>query len=634
LPAPVKSAAWKDHLIFFVATIWTCYTLAYLNSLFFYLGIIIYPTAHRAINVCLITILIFLNCPSKRGGRFAWYDGLAILFVLLGCGYIVLYSDQLIYAWGDTSFFEMVLGTSIIICLLEATRRTGGNVLPLIIIIFFIYTLYSNYFPGFLRSSGFSYQRAIGWMYLSGEGIWGTIVGVVSTLVAGFVIFGAFFRSTGASSFFIDLALSVVGTVRGGAAKTAVIASGLMGMISGSVVANVAATGTVTIPLMKKHGYKNEFAGAVEACSSTGGMFTPPIMGAVAFLIAEFLNISYWLVVVAAALPALLYYLVLLNQVDLEAVRLGLKGLPKENIPSLRKTLCEGWHFLLPIGVLIIFLGILNYSGETSIMVTLWSLIIISFFKKVSRLNTRRVSEALEESAKGMLSITPMCAAIGIIVGSLIITGAGINLSSKLLQISGDSKFLLLIMAAGANFILGMGMTAVTCYIITVILMAPALIKLGIEPIAAHMFLFYYGTISFITPPVAIGAYVAAGIADGDPWETGWRACLLGSAAFIIPWSFVYNPALLGVGTLIEIIEVSFFCILGTFCVSVAIVGFFWFKRSQIRIWERIIIGLAGLILLGPISHTTTNLLTLAVAFIIALKNYFHPILLEKRRLK
>ena len=630
----INSASWKDRFIFLIATLWTCYTLAYLNNLFFYLGIFVYPTAHRAINVCLITLLVFLTCPAKKGGRFAWYDGLAILLVLLGCGYIVLYSDHLIYAWGDTSFFQVILGTGIIICLLEAIRRTGGNALLFIIIFFVLYTIFSNYFPGFLRSSGFSYSMTIGWMYLSGEGIWGTVIGVVSTLVAGFVIFGSFFRSTGASNFFIDLALSVVGTVRGGPAKTAVVASGLMGMISGSVVANVAATGTVTIPLMKKHGYKNEFAGAVEACSSTGGMFTPPVMGAVAFLIAEFLNVSYWFVIVAAALPAFLYYFVLLNQVDLEAVRLGLKGMPKENMPSLRRTLYEGWHFLLPIGVLIIFLGILSYSAETSLMVTLWCLIVVSSFKKVSRLNRKRVYEALEESAKGMINIIPLCAGIGIIVGSLIITGAGINLSSKLLHISGGSKLLLLIMAAGANFILGMGMTAVTCYIITVILMAPALIKLGVEPIAAHMFLFYYGTISFITPPVAIGAYVAASIADGDPWETGWRATLLGSAAFIIPWSFVYNPALLGVGTVIVIIEVSLFCIFGGLCVSVAIVGLFWFKKSRLRIWERILVGLAGLVLLGPISHMTTNLLALAVACIITFKNFWSSPVIREKRLK
>lgn len=619
---PTSGKGWVTLLL---SSAWVLYTLAYLSNLFFYLDIIPYPTTHRALNVGALTTLVFLEYPLKKDFKLAWLvDIIAILFVVVGCGYVVYYASDLVYAWGDANVIEMILGTGLIVALLEASRRTAGIALPIIILFFFFYMMYSNFFPGFLRSTGFSYPRTVGWMYLSAEGLWGPIIGIVSSLIAGFVIFGAFFKSSGAGKFFIDLALSLTGHVRGGAAKVVVIASGLMGMITGSVVANVATVGTITIPIMKKSGYKNEFAGAVEACASTGGIFTPPVMGAVAFLIADFLGISYWRVIVAAAIPAALYYAVLFNQIDLEAVRLQLKGMPKDQLPSLRKTLRDGWVFLLPIAVLVVFLGVLQYSGETSIMITLGSLIFVSLFKKDSRPSVAKVSEAFLSAAKGMESITPVCSAIGIIVASLVITGAGINLSSGLLALSGGSTFLLLLFAAAANFVLGMGMTSVTCYIITVVLMAPALIKIGIEPIAAHMFLFYYGTVSFITPPVAIGAYVAANIAGADFWKTGWRATLLGAAAFIIPWSFAYNPALLFAGPLLETIKVFFFCAAGCFSIGVSIVGVFWFAPRTIKVWERVVMGLAGLILLGPVSGTMTNMFALFAAFLVAFYNFVH----------
>jgi len=440
-------------------------------------------------------------------------------------------------------------------------------------------------------------------MYLSADGIWGTIIGVVSNVVSGFVIFGGFLRAMGASDFFIKLAISIAGKVRGGPAKAAVVASAFMGMLSGSVVANIVATGSITIPMMKENGYSKEFAGSVESCASTAGMFTPPVMGATAFLIAEFLDMSYWNVVLAAIIPALIYYIVLFCQVDLEAVKLGLVGLPKEKVPSFRKTLKDGWPFLLPIGVLLFSMGWLNYSAETSVSLTMVSLIIVSFFRKATRLTGKKLLAAMEESGKGMLNITPLCAAIGIILGALLLTGSAINLSSGLLSLSGGSTFLLLVLAAVSSLILGMGMTAVTCYILTVALMGPALIKLGIEPIAAHMFLFYYGTISFITPPVSVGAYVAAGIAGGNPWQTGLRASLLGAAAFVVPWSFAYNPALVLSGTVYETAREFILCCLGALFIAPAVVGYLWLSPRRIKIWERLLLGSGGVVLLGPFSN-------------------------------
>lgn len=608
-----KNRGLRSKLAFTVATIWSLYTLSYLCSVFFYLGLVIYPVTHRTISSGLICILVFLLTTPKKGisgEKLRWYDILPILAVLVGCTYIAVNANELVAEGRLISYpYEIILASFLFLSVIEATRRTIGWVLPCLVIFFFFYAVYSNHFPGFLHSTGFPYTMAFGWMYLSAEGFWGMIIGIVSTIVAGFIIFGGFLRALGASRFFNELALSTVGFMRGGAAKAAVIASTLFGTISGSIAANVATTGQITIPLMKNTGYEKNYAGAVEATASTGGMFMPPIMGATAFLIAEFLNISYWSVCAAAFLPAIAYYITLLAQVDLEAAKIGLKGLPREDIPSLKKTLLGGWQYLLPFALLIFLLGILRYSAQTSIMYTIGALIIVSFFKKESRLTPKKLLVALEESARGMLSIAPLCTAIGILVGSIAITGAGTKFTSELLTISGGNLMMLLILTAGAAFILGMGMTAVSVYILTVILLAPALIRAGVEPISAHMFLFYFGCLSFITPPVCVGAYIAAGISGGDPWKTGFRAVRLGFAAFLVPWAFVFNPGILMIGSPLEIISSFFFITLGAITIGVAFEGYF---LKALSMWQNILLAASGICIFIP------NLLTrsLALAFL------------------
>ncbi len=600
------SANWKDRglrskLAFFVASVWSLYTLSYLCNAFFYLGLVIYPITHRAISSGLISILVFLLTTPKKGmsrEKLRWYDILPILAVLVGCTYIAVNANELVAEGRLISYpFEFILASFLFLSVIEATRRTIGWILPGLVIFFFFYALYSNHFPGFLHSTGFSYPMIFGWMYLSSEGFWGMIIGIVSTIVAGFIVFGAFLRALGASRFFNELALSTVGFMRGGAAKVAVIASTLFGSISGSIAANVATTGQITIPLMKDTGYEKNYAGAVEATASTGGMFMPPIMGATAFLIAEFLNISYWSVCVAAFLPAIAYYATLLMQVDLEAAKIGLKGLPREELPSLKKTLLGGWQYLLPFVLLIFLLAILRYSAQTSIMYTIGALIIVSFFKKESRLTPKKFLVALEDSARGMMSIAPLCTAIGILVGAIAITGAGTSFTSQLLTISGGNLMIILILTASAAFILGMGMTAVSVYILTVILLAPALIKVGVEPISAHMFLFYFGCLSFITPPVCVGAYIAAGISGGDPWKTGFRAVRLGFAAFLVPWAFVFNPGILMIGSPLEIISSFFFIVLGAMTIGVAFEGFL---ITNLSMWENILLAISGICIFIP----------------------------------
>jgi TRAP transporter 4TM/12TM fusion protein len=596
-----KNRNLKSNLTIIVAVAWSIYTLSYLCNLFFYFDVVIYPLTHRAISSGLICILVFLLIPPRKNipkDRLKWYDVAPILIIIAGCSYIAINANALVAEGRLIPYpYEMILASLLFISVIEATRRTIGWVLVGLIVFFFFYAIYSNHFPGFLRSTGFSYPMVLGWMYLSAEGFWGMIIGIVSTIVAGFIIFGGFLRVLGASQFFSDLALASAGSMRGGAAKAAVIASTFFGTISGSTAANVATTGQITIPLMKKTGYEKNYAGAVEATSSLGGMFMPPVMGATAFLIAEFLQMTYWSVCVAAFLPAIAYYLTLLAQVDLEAAKIGLEGLPRESLPSLRETLKGGWQYLVPFVILLFLLGVLRYSAQTSIMYTLGALIIVSFIKKEGRLTPRKLLSALEESAKGMMPIIPLCTAIGILIGSIQMTGAGTQFTSEILSISGGNLMILLIMTGLAAFILGMGMTAVGVYILTVVLLAPALIKVGVEPIAAHMFLFYFGCLSFITPPVCVDAYIAASISGGSPFMTGFRAVRLGFAAFLVPWAFIFNPGILMIGSPLRIAVTFFFVTLGAVSVGSAFEGYL---LTNLRRWESVLLASSGICVFIP----------------------------------
>ena len=597
----LKERNLRSKLAFAVGMIWSVYTLSYLCNLFFYLGMVIYPITHRAISIGLICTLVYLLHPPKKGMSIAklnWYDVLPILIILAGCAYIAVNANNLVAEGRLITYpYEMVLASFLFLSVIEATRRAVGWTLAVVIIFFFFYAVYSNHFPGFMRSTGFSYPMALGWMYLSAEGFWGMIIGIVSTIVAGFIIFGGFLRALGVSRFFNDLALAAGGSLRGGAAKAAVMASTFFGTISGSTAANVATTGQITIPLMKKTGYGKNYAGAVEATASLGGMFMPPVMGATAFLIAEFLQISYWSVCVAAFLPAIAYYATLLAQVDLEAAKIGLKGLPQESLPSLKKTLMGGWQYLLPFALLLYLLGVLRYSAQTAIIYTLVFLIFVGSFKKDSRLTPKKLLVALEDSARGMMPIIPLCASIGILVGAIQMTGAGTKFTSELIDISGGNLMLLLLMAGLAAFILGMGMTAVGVYILTVVLLAPALIRAGVEPIAAHMFLFYFGCLSFITPPVCVDAFIAAAISGGHPFKTGFRAMRLGFAAYLVPWAFVFNPGILMIGSPLKIITDFLFVTLGAISIGGAFEGYIltWMKS-----WERILLAASGICIFIP----------------------------------
>lgn len=540
-----------------IGMVWTLYIILSLFNVFFYLGIVIFPITHRAICSGAITCLALLITPWKKGkelGKLSIIDILLVMMTAIGAGYIAVNASTLIYEWKDATMTQMCLGFAFGIAILETARRVAGWIPVGLIVASFFYFVYSDYFPGFMMSSGYSYPRAVAWMYLSGEGMWGSILGTVTSVVPGFILFGSVLRICGADDFFGDLALACMGKYRGGPAKTAVFSSMLFGSLSGSPAANVATTGQITIPMMKQNGFKPELAGAVEAVASTGGPFTPPIMGSVSFLIADALGVNYWTVCASAFLPVVVYYGILLFQIDSEAIRNGFHGLPQDKLPQVRNVLKRGWYYLVPLGVLIFTLGVLKYSAQTSILYTIIALVACSFFSKRTRLTPSRIREILDDTAAGMIMVIPLCTGIGILVGALNISGLGNGLAGELADIAGNSRFLLLAMTAIAIFIMGMGMTALACYLLAVALLVPALISAGVLPIAAHMFLFYYGTLSFITPPVAIAAFVAAAIADADATRTGLLATRLGISAFFLPWFFVTNPGILWVGSAFNIV--------------------------------------------------------------------------------
>lgn len=617
-----KNRTLRQKIGFFVAALWTIYTLAYLFNIFFYCGYVLTPVAQRAISTMLLLLVVYLFLPfNKKTKKFKsdkiqWYEFIPIVVVIIVCTYIVIQIDPMMESGRIVAHsWEMVMIVAFILALFEAVRRTVGLVVVGIITFFFFYATYSNYFPSFLNSSGFDYDMILGWMYIGTEGMWGVTIGTVSTIVAGFVVFGAFLRACGASHFFLDLAFAVGGNLRGGAAKTAIIASGLFGTVSGSTAANVATIGLITIPLMKSTGFSKNMAGGIECTASLGGMFMPPVMGATAFLIADFLQISYWSVCVSAVLPALVYYAVLYYQVDCTAAKLDLKGLPKEEIPKIGKVLKDGWVFIVPFIVLLFVMGYLRWSAQTAVLYTLVSLIVVSTFKKKTRLNQEKVLLALEDAAKGMMFIIPVCTAIGILVGSVQITGVAMRFTSELLELSGGNLIIVLIMSGIAAFILGMGMTALSVYIMTVVLIAPALINMGVPPIAAHMFLFYFGCLAFITPPVAVEAFIAAGISGGHPFKTGFQAMRLGFGAYIVPWAFIFSPGILWMGGFDDIVISTIFICIAGICGGGTFEGYFF---GPLTWYGRIIMSLALICVFPPImSIRIVGLVILVIVFII-----------------
>ena len=560
------------------------------------------PQAHRSIHLAFALILTFLVFPL---GRKSWRDKLNALF-LVDCLLIALVIGIEIWiVWDLDAFLDKegmlsrqdILITAVYIAIiLEATRRSVGWPLVLVTLFFILHTFFAPYFPGILNGPASPLEWFIEAQMIQSYGIFSIPIAVVSAYVALFIIFSVVLNETGAGKFFIDMAVALMGWQAGGPAKTAVVASSAFGTISGSVVANIVGTGSVTIPLMKGLGYPRAFAGAVEACASTGGQLMPPVMGAVAFVMAEFMGVPYIDVALAAAIPAVMYYFSLFVQVHLEAKKLGLVGLPRDQLPKVWPVLKSGVHLVIPLGIIVWIL----LQGMTPIKAGFWGLVSIFFLawvRRESRPNPYSFFKMMEKAGRILAPVSVACAAAGIIIGCVFASGIGMRFSSFVIDVSGGFLVPALFMTMVAAIILGMGLTTTAVYITVAALIIPVLIKMGVPKMAAHMFALYFGCLSAITPPVAIGAYAAAGVADANPMRTGFVAWRLGIAGFIVPFMFVYAPEILLQGSWVRTVSTSVTALIGIFCLASSVEGWLFTRENLI---QRLILFLAAVTLIKP----------------------------------
>lgn len=567
----------------------------------------------RSIHLGFALSLIFILFPARRRKgirhKVAWYDYiLALLSVGVAAYWPIMY-DDLVFRLGRVTELDLIVGILAILLTLEATRRAVGMPITVIASLFLVYAFFGPYFPGFLRHRGQDLDSIVQLMFYTTDGILGTPIGVSATFIFTFLLFGSFLVKTGVGQYFNDLAVSLAGNLTGGPAKVAIFSSALQGTISGSSVANVVTSGSYTIPMMKKLGYKKEFAGGVEAAASTGGQLMPPIMGAAAFLMVEFIGgVTYWEIAKAATIPALLYFTGVWIMTHFEAKRIGLKGLSPEEMPD-RKEVLKKIYLLLPIVAIIVFLLI----GVPTMQAALYGILLtifVSAFNKETRLNFKDMIMALVDGARTALAVAAATAAAGIIVGVVVKTGLGLSLANGLVSASGGNILLTLFFTMLAAIVLGMGSPTTANYVITSTIAAPAIITLLMldEPVgaavplvvalSAHLFVFYFGIIADITPPVALAAFAASGISGGEPIRTGFTAAKLAAAAFIIPYMFVLSPSLLMIDTTWpELIWVLITALTGMVAIGAGLIGY-WYRK--LNWFERIITFATGLALIYP----------------------------------
>ena len=478
-------------------------------------------------------------------GASKWVDLLFAVFSVLVAVYVLSDIDgYLMRIQLSPSSLDLLMGIGVTVVILEAARRLTGASLSIIALITILYAFFGGNLPGVLGHKGYSVTRIVKSIF-SEHGIWGMPLSVSANTVFIYLLFGAFLTACGADTIFRDLSITLAGSKRGGPAKIAVIASGIFGTISGSAVANVVSTGTFTIPLMKKVGYRKEFAGAVEAVASTGGQLMPPVMGAAAFLLSEFIGVSYASVCVAAAIPAFLYYIFVFIVVDAEALKYDLRGVDKKDIPALLPVLKRSAKLIIPVLVLILSLLVFHFSPVRSAIYAMIAVVVLSLLDKKDRFSLSKLTNAFLQASQGSAQIVSACAASGIVIGMLSLTGLGLKFSNLIFALGGTNLLLCLLFSMLIAIILGMGLPTTAAYIITATTVGPALINLGLPPLSAHLFLFYFAAISCITPPVAVASYAGAALAEASPGKVGWEAVRLGSVAFIIPFAFVLSPTLI-----------------------------------------------------------------------------------------
>jgi len=549
-------------------------------------------------GIIFLTKPAFKSSPKNNPSLFDW-----LLFLLsLSCGlYFVLFYNRFIDSMMQPNQFDITYGIIFLLLVIEGARRTVGVPLTFLSISFLAYTYLGPYMPGIFLHQGFNLKRILIRMSLTSEGVLGIATMISASYVFMFILFGSFLKVTKASEFFNDIASALTGQSRGGPAKIAILASALTGTISGSSQANVATTGSFTIPLMKSIGYKPYFAGAVEAIASTGGILMPPIMGAAAFIMSSYLGISYTTIMIAGFTPAFLYYFTLYHMVDLGAIKWGLLGVNKDQLPSIKTVLKEKGHLSIPLFAIIFFL-LIGYSPLIAAFIGIVSVLLVSSLRKNTRLQFKDIIFALNEGARNAAPIAMICGIVGFIIGSVGMTGIGQVIGNSIVKFAGGNLFLTAFLCMITAIILGMGLPGVACYIVTTTIAAPALVMLGIPRIAAHFFAFYFGTMSAVIPPVALTSFTAASIANANPNKTALYGLALGSAGLLLPYMFIYNKVLLFIDfTWLNYLYSFASMAIGLYAMAVAIMGVL---KTKINLLERSLFIIVATLLIFPDIYT------------------------------
>ncbi len=550
-------------------------------------GVAMLQEQYLGIILLLVLTSIFLAMPAGRRvsrQRLPWYDLLcSLLSVVVGL-YLVIFYPRIVNEIGDLTADKVIIGGIALFLVMEAGRRMTGWVLVILAAVFIFYAHYSYLFPGILNARGISWSKIAVHLFIDPNSMLGIPLAIVATIVVSFILFGQVLFASGGGDFFTDLAMAAMGRFRGGAAKISILASALFGTISGSPVANVVVDGAITIPLMVRTGYKPHVAAAVESTASNGGQIMPPVMGAAAFVMAEFLGVPYAKVALAALVPALLYYLALFVQVDLEAGKTGITRIPPEEMPSAMAVLKKGWFFIIPMGLIIYILFVLNLNAAKAGFYAAAVAMAVTFIRPELRINLKSFMAILESTGLAMLEVAIVCAVAGVVIGILTLTGLSSVLTMFISSHGSDNLFLILLLTGIIALVLGMGMPTTAVYVVVALSLAPAIIKLGINPMAAHMFVFYWGMLSMITPPICLAAYAGAAIAGTSPMRTGYACMRLGIIAYIVPFIFVYDPLLLLQGPPLMVALALITATIGTLAIGIGLVGYFtrsvgWFNR-------------------------------------------------------
>ncbi|MDH5748436.1 MAG: TRAP transporter fused permease subunit [Rhodospirillales bacterium] len=610
----------------------TVISLAWGLEFYQWLGLNLYPAQIVSAILGLTMALTFLTFPARRKGprgKVPWYDYLAALVAFVAGGYLAVRYPELADMTMETPWDSVTVGLIIVPMTLEALRRATGYALPIIVSLFVLYGLFGHLIPGQFAAQKSEWDFFVGFLALDGSALMGGPILVACTIVVAFIFFGNLLNVTQGSQFFTELAQVLMGRFRGGSAKIAVVASALFGSISGSAVANVVATGVVTIPMIKKGGYPAHKAAAIEAAASTGGQLLPPVMGAAAFLMADFLEMEYADIVIAALVPGLLYYLALFFQADLEAAREGLARLKPAEIPRAR-VLVGGWFFAVPFILLILGLFVYNMLPQKAAILSSAVLLAFSlvFGFRGFRPGIKAIFETFRRTGMAVVDLILICAGAGMVIGVLSNSGLGFTFTNVLVQLGSGNLPLLLVLAAGVCIVLGMGLPTLGVYVLLAALVAPGLVEVGVEPIAAHLYVMYFGMMSMLTPPVAIAAFAAAGIANSDPMRTALASVKFGWLAYVIPFLFVLSPTLILIGDVSAVVISVTTAILGVWLVSIGFAGYF---LRPIKLGLKAIFVMLGIMALLPVGAFDGSSYIAAIGCVVGLALVGYEVIVSRR---